>query len=231
MKKIFKLLIMEVTLSMLVACGKAEDNNPTTTSAAPSTTPSIEKTTTIEEETTPQRGIIPNTAGIVVIKEEKQTEESDTEAVNEIKHLYSAEEDAKRLGVSKIVVFQSDYTMVYNVGTDILSEFNTLLVEKYNCDFVVSFAGFDMYKNYYNAHVNPQNRGQQVDIIMAARDADYDRLIREGFLLDITEYLTTTDEGKKLYNAYAKEMWESVSREGRIYGYDNDVITARTNVL
>ena len=149
MKKILKLIIMTITLSMIVACGKAEDNNPTTASTAPSTTASIGETTTIEEETTPQRCIIPNTAGIVVIKEEKQTEESDTEAVNEIKHLYSAEEDAKRLGVSKIVVFQSDYSMVYNVGTDILREFNTLLVEKYNCDFVVSFAGIDMFNNYY----------------------------------------------------------------------------------
>ena len=231
MKKIFKLIIIAITLSMIVACGKAEDNNPTTASTAPSTTFSIGETTTIEEETTPQRGIIPNTAGIVVIKEEKQTEESDTEAVNDIKHLYSAEEDAKRLGVSKIVVFQSDSLIVYNIGTDILSEFNTLLVEKYNCDFVVSFVGVDILNNYYNTLADLKNRGQQVDITMAAVDADYDRLIREGFLLDITEYLTTTDEGKKLYDVYAKEMWESIGRDGKIYGYDNDVITAKTNVL
>lgn len=232
MKKIFKLIITGILLSMIVACGKAEDNNPTTTSTAPSTTSSIGETTTIEEETTPQRGIIPNTAGIVVIKEENQTEEEPTtEVINKREASYSAEEDAKRLGVSKIVVFQSDYSMVYNVGTDILREFNTLLVEKYNCDFVVSFAGIDMFNNYYNTLADLKSRGQQVDITMAAVDADYDRLIREGFLLDITEYLTTTDEGKKLYDVYAKEMWESIGRDGKIYGYDNDVITARTNVL
>lgn len=232
MKKIFKLIITGILLSMIVACGKAEDNNPTTTSTAPSTTSSIGETTTIEEETTPQRGIIPNTAGIVVIKEENKTEEEPTtEVINKREASYSAEEDAKRLGVSKIVVFQSDYSMVYNVGTDIMSEFNTLLVEKYTCDFVVSFVGIDMFENYYNTLADLKNREQQVDITMAAIDADYDKLIGEGFLLDITEYLTKTDEGIKLYNAYAKEMWESVRREGRIYGYDNDVITARTNVL
>ena len=236
MKKILKLIIMAITLSMIVACGKAEDNNPTTTSTAPSVTPSISESTTIEEETTPQRSIIPNTAGIVVIKEEKQPEEETeeeptTEVINKIEHTYSAEEDAKRLGVSKIVVFQSDSAMVHYVGTDILSEFNTLLVKKYNCDFVVSFVGIDMFNNYYNTLADLKDRGQQVDITMAVLDADYDRLIREGFLLDITEYLTTTDEGIKLYNEYAKEMWESIRREGKIYGYDNDVITARTNVL
>jgi len=230
-KKIFKLIIMGIMLSVIVACGKAEDNDSTTTSTAPSITPSIEETTMIEEDTTPQRGIIPNTAGIVVIKEEKQTEDLTTEAVNKIEHFYSAEEDAKRLGVSKIVVCQADITMVYNVGTDILSQFNTLLVEKYNCDFVVSFVGIDMFKNYYNTLADLKNREQQVDITMAAMDANYDRLIREDFLLDITEYLTTTDEGIKLYNEYPKEMWESVSREGKIYGYDNDIITTSTNVL
>ncbi len=232
MKKFLKLIIMGIALSMIVACGKAEDNNPTTTFTAPSTTSSIEESTTIEEEIPPQRGIIPNTAGIVVIKEEKQTEEEPTtEAISEIKYSYSAEEEAKRLGVSKIVVFQSDDSMIHNVGTDIMSEFNTLLVEKYNCDFVVSFVGIDMFENYYNTLADLKNREQQVDITMAAIDADYDKLIGEGFLLDVTEYLTTTDEGIKLYNEYPKEMWESVSRQGKIYGYDNDVITARTNIL
>ena len=232
MKKLFKLIIMAIILSMVGACGKGEDTNPMTTSTVLPTTSSIDETTTFEEETTPQRGIIPNTAGIVVIKEEKQTEEEPaTEVINKREAFCSAEEDAKRLGVSKIVVFQSDYSMVYRVGTDILSEFNTLLVEKYNCDFVVSFVGIDMFSNYYNTLVDLKSRGQQVDITMAALDANYDRLIRDNFLLDITEYLTTTDEGIKLYNEYPKEMWESVSREGKIYGYDNDVITARTNVL
>lgn len=231
MKKFFKLIIVGMMLSFIIACGKVEDGNlPITSDALPAVS-SSDESTTIEETTSALQGDIPNTAGIVVTKEEKQSESSDSEMAGKIMGFYSAEEDAKRLGVSKIVVLQSDEAITYNVGEDIFSQFNTLLVEKYNCDFVVSFAGIDILKNYYNTLADLKNNGQQIDITMAAVDADYDRLIKEGFLLDITQYLTTTDEGAKLYNAYSEEMWESVAREGRVYGYDNDVITARTNVL
>lgn len=231
MKKIFKLIIISTMLSFVIACGKGEDDNPPITSDALSTTSLSDESTTTEETTIVLKGDIPNTAGIVIIKKKMQSELSDSETVGAMTGYYSAEEDAKRLGVSKIVVLQSDEAITYSVGKDILSQFNTLLVEKYNCDFVVSFAGIDILKNYYNTLADLKNKGQQIDITMAAVDANYDRLIKEDFLLDITQYLTTADEGAELYNAYSEEMWESVSREGRIYGYDNDVITAQTNVL
>ena len=259
MRKVYRTAVIAAVLLMCAACSNkngGEDvtsTQPATEESTPggSTAESTAAPATAEAETTADPGIMPNTAGIVVweTKAKKAKPERPTRELREEERgtgsvasncRYLADKDAERLGVSKILVFETLSGCVSNGGVDhdIFSRFNELLVTKYGCDFVVSFLGFSDTGNswanysYYDMLSGARELGQQLDIIMACPPAYYSRIVRDGFMEDITDYLMTTEEGKKLYGAYSEECWKRCEREdGRIYGYIPQTTPGLYNVL
>lgn len=252
MKKLLKTIIIFITLILLISCNKKERDTPTTMSfdMSDGTTTDINKMTS-EAENTIEPGIIPNSAGIIV-REGVKAINSPTVNITvrtdipeeerglgvALEESYYAEEDAKRLGVSKILVMQLDSAGVIMPEKEIFSKINELLVTKYGCDFVVSFVGLSesaekywldsgrksnnyiWIQEYYDNLKYMKENKQQVDIITSVLGvADYSTLVSEGYLEDITDYLMTAEEGSKLYNAFTEGTWETIARDGRIYGY------------
>ncbi|MBE5949680.1 MAG: hypothetical protein E7261_11775 [Lachnospiraceae bacterium] len=247
MKK-YVMAIVSIILLTCMACGKQE-NGESVTSTFPAdeenttTTEIIIQPTTSVTETTMDPGIMPNTAGIVVkatttAKETTTAEIPDDErGIGDLadNNIRLADEDAARLGVSKVLVLQTISNCTWNTGEDIINKFNELLVTKYGCDFVVGFIGANPEVDekgytYYHFLEDIRNLGQQADIIMSGAPAHYTRLVEDGFLLDITEYLGS-EEGEKLYDAYSEEVWELVRVEGRIYGYVPRKLPSYVNAL
>ena len=239
-----------INLWTIVSCHKKEDNIHSLRTTVDDTTADIHETIS-NIETTAEQGLIPNTADIVIregvkplyalgvditVRTDIPEEERGLGAA--IEESYYAYEDAKRLGVSKILVMQLDNAPIYMPEKEIFSKINELLVTKYGCDFVVSFVGLNPFvceyyldgditsNNYIWIHEYDDNlkymkeNKQQVDIITSVQSVmDYSTLVMEGYLEDITDYLMTTEEGGKLYNAFPKETWDAITKSGRIYGY------------
>lgn len=250
MKKILKVAFIFSILIMLISCHKKEDNIHSLRTTVDDTTADIHETIS-NIENTAEQGLIPNTADIVIregvkplyalgvditVRTDIPEEERGLGAA--IEESYYAYEDAKRLGVSKILVMQLDNAPIYMPEKEIFSKINELLVTKYGCDFVVSFVGLNPFvceyyldgditsNNYIWIHEYDDNlkymkeNKQQVDIITSVQSVmDYSTLVMEGYLEDITDYLMTTEEGGKLYNAFPKETWDAITKSGRIYGY------------
>ncbi len=250
MKKILKAAFIFSILIMLISCHKKEDNIHSLRTTVDDTTADIHETIS-NIENTAEQGLIPNTADIVIregvkplyalgvditVRMDIPEEERGLGAA--IEESYYAYEDAKRLGVSKILVMQLDEAPIYMPEKEIFSKINELLVTKYGCDFVVSFVGLNPFvceyyldgditsNNYIWIHEYDDNlkymkeNKQHVDIITSVQSViDYSTLVREGYLEDITDYLMTTEEGGKLYNAFPKETWDAITKSGRIYGY------------
>jgi len=239
MKKTFKILIMIMLLFSCMAC-KEEPPETESSFVLPLDKLRAETTTAWQEYVwvEPTRandityGEIPNSVGIVVGKLTRPVEKEYVDIPDEDRgiKIYSntsndASEDAERLGVSKILTFYGDSYEFRDVNASVISEFNNLLVNKYGCDFVVSFCGGNTYTyadtNYslFNAVTDMRNMGKPADILIAEGTAYYGRLVDEGFFVDITEELSSTTDGKKLYNAYPEEVWDMVEIDDRIYGY------------
>lgn len=235
MDKTFKTIVLIIMLLMSMGCGNQGDPGsvistlPSTegNSTQENTETTTEYPTTSATEITEESGIMPNTAGIVVLEpEEKESVEEKVpmggRGVDGVSDncKYLANEDAERLGVSKVLVCQLEHGIV-NTDPDIFSKLNELLVTKYGCDFVVSFleSNGDIKYSSYDFLSDARTLGQQLDIITMFSPAYYSRMIREGFVVDITDYLNTTKDGQALYNAYPEEIWDMVRQKGRIYGY------------
>ena len=213
-------LIFILLLGLLVCtgCNKGHDikENTGTTETTPisignaqtesSTDIDEPESTTVEEETTTE-----------YIPDEKK-------GYGRVKNRTYADEDMKRLGVEKkLVILCNKWTAL--LPDKVASKFNELLVNKYGCDFVVEFMGFDHSErngnesDYSKALYEIKEMGQQADIIVTGSgDAIYTTIIEEGFLWELTDSLKCTEDGKLLYDALAENTWECVKRNGKIYG-------------
>lgn len=231
MKKIISVIVILSAISIM-ACNdsKMPKNTEVTGSVyVENTTSEVEVTTTADEN------IISNSAGIIIRDEEEVTTTRSTEQLSDERRginsrfgncYISADGDMERLGVTKKIVFACDS---YNTGSDldpaVISRFNELLVNKYGCDFVLELIGLESMgmKKYGYTYVDivsdMKSLGQHVDIMMGMVPAYYTKLVEEGYLLDITDYLAEDEEGRKLYDAYPEAIWETVKINGRIYGY------------
>lgn len=250
MKKFLKITFAFMALIFLASCNK-DNTSDLISSMLPENVATDVFETNSKEETTTNQGIIQNSAGIIVREDVRTINSSNvnitvrTNIPEEERGLgaaieasYYADEDAKRLGVSKILVMQLDSSSVYMLEKEIFSKINELLVTKYGCDFVVSFVGLNEFvskyrfdsditsNNYIWIHEYDDNlqfmkeKKQPVDIITSVYDVtNYSTLVSDGYLEDITDYLMTTEEGGKFYNAFPKETWDAITRDGRIYGY------------
>ncbi len=137
--------------------------------------------------------------------------------------------DAKRLGVDKTVVWiTSD---VYCPEEDVVLRFNELLVNKYGCDFVVEFRAYMGIQNfqseykYYDMITDMMKLGHRADILFSGNFSDYSNFVEAGVYESLDEYFIT-DEGQKLYEAYAPEIWKKVERNGNTYGYLSEIYPA-----
>lgn len=233
MKKFGRFIIVIIMLMSVLACGKQPDIHTSDNTALPENEATFPEEVTTEAEPVTNPGLIQNSADIIIreihTEEEPKAEISDEErGMGRVEEAYFAQEDAVRLGVSKILVVQMDESSMWGMDPRILSEFNERLVTRYGCDFVVSFVSVNPYKSkrykgyfYRDVLEDVKNSGQQLDIMLAISWAAtaYADLVSEGYFEDITDYLVTDDEGKKLYNSYPEEMWESLEVNERIYGY------------
>lgn len=221
-----------------------EQTGSTTESEDVSETTQEMITTTMPMETTTDRNIMPNTAGLVIVGEEETTTArreiiegtilNERRGINNNDDFFSADGDMERLGVTKKVVFACLDSNTWDLDSAIVSSFNELLVNKYGCDFVLELIGMDdsdhitVFENHKAVHYSytyldtlsdMRSMGQHVDIITAIAPAGYTQLVEDEYFVDITDYLTGDAEGRKLYDAYPVEIWEMLSRDGRIYGY------------
>ncbi len=247
MKKTLKIFVIVMLLFSCVAC-KEEPQATEASFVLPLDKLRAETTTAeleyvwVEPELPTVVGDMPNSVGILInnifqpetTTREVPEEDRGIKAADNTK--FPAEEDAKRLGVSKILTFYTSSSRVYDVDEDIVSKFNELLVTKYGCDFVVSIYGGRVGNNaigydYYQAVTDARSRGQQTDILIASEPAYYSRLVDENYFVDITETLATTEAGKKLYEAYPEEVWKKVELDGKIYGYMPESSPASSYVL
>ncbi len=244
MKKTIKILIMIMFLFSCVAC-KEEPQETESSFVLPLDKLRAETTTAWQEYVwvEPTRtnditqGVLENSVGIVISAINGVVEQEFVDIPDEDRgiKIYGntsdyVSEDAKRLGVSKILTFYGSSDEFSGMNEVVISKFNDLLVNKYGCDFVVNFYRGNTYtrstdttgKNkytYYNAVTDMRNMGKQADILIADGTAYYDRLVNNGFFVDITEMLSSTTDGKKLYDVYSEEVWDMVELDGRIYGY------------
>lgn len=148
------------------------------------------------------------------------------------------EGDAERLGVSETLVWVAPYGNTDSQPLEsAVGRLNELLVNEYGCDFVVEFHLYDglmsvktPWYTHYDMLVDMKELGQQADIIYSGNSNEYDSLISAGIYEPLTDYLAT-DEGKKLYDAYADEIWRQTARGGEIYGYTSKTYPAETAVL
>lgn len=218
MKKLFKVVAFISLAVAVVGCTKKSGvtDNTATTETTPISTDDVQdenltdidvsESTTIEKETT-------------------------TEYISEHKKGYGrnsfrtyADEDMKRLGVEKKLVILCNW-LTAALPESVTSRFNELLVDKYGCDFVVEFIGFDFAtasedeSEYSKALYEIKEMGQQADVILAGSGkAMYSSLIDEGLLCELTDILTDTEDGKLLFEVLAEKSWKCVERNGEIYG-------------
>lgn len=221
MKKIIILLLcMLLLMTCIVGCNDNENIEETTTGK------STDNTTSIPAETTTGKST-GNTSTIPV--ETTTTDEITDEERGEGQIIsIGGSEDAKRLGVDKVVVFVLDAS-AFPRKTEQLTQFNELLVNKYGCDFVVEFRGYasSMKKKYthYEMVMDMKSSGHRADILYCGHTGDYSRFVEAGVYEPLNEYFKTT-EGEKLYEAYSPEVWKKTERDGLIYGYMSDIYPA-----
>lgn len=140
--------------------------------------------------------------------------------------------DAERLNVSKVLVCIVNEGAVSGVDPAIFSRFNELLVNEYNCDFVVEFKGYNFDADRVQAAEflrKLREKGIQADVIYDGRTLLYEELVREGLFAPLTDF-----DGElfdKLYSAYPEKIWEQVMVDGKYYGVNWRRMPGRVNVV
>lgn len=141
--------------------------------------------------------------------------------------------DAERLGVDKTLVWLLNHITaeVEAPAEKTVNALNDLLVKEYGCDFVVEFQyypiGMALNFDYAGMVERMMEVGQQVDIIDSGRQNMYSEMVGLGIYEPLKDRLST-EEGVKLWNMYAEEMWEFAKRDGEIYAvYPANDISAR----
>lgn len=193
MKKQF--LVCILFLICTIGCGNANVKTESTTTALINVTDSSEQTTSPDNEKSGKDYVI----------------------------AVAGEGDAIRLGVDKTLVWIAPYVLINNKES-FVNALNDKLVNEYGCDFVVEIHAYDISMNFRQdkySHadmiVDMMNNAQQADIIFSGNFSEYDDFIDEGVYYVLNEYMVT-DEGTRLYEAYAPEIWKMAERNSEIYG-------------
>jgi len=247
-KKAVKIFIAIMLMLSCVAC-KEEPVETESSFVLPldklraETTTAEQEYVWVEPEQPERQGVMPNTVGIIIgaVNEEIEPESVDIRDEDRGIDVYDntvvqASKDAERLGVSKVLNFYMNSDAASDLDPAVASRFNELLVNKYGCDFVVRFLGgrtvhYSNHYNYYLAIKDMKAQNRQVDILLAAAPAYYERLVEDGYFVDITSYLNSTTEGKALYDAYPEEVWDTIELNDKIYGYTPVSCPAKTYVV
>ncbi|MBE5947522.1 MAG: DUF3502 domain-containing protein [Lachnospiraceae bacterium] len=207
-----KKIICGVCLLMLLCIIGCNEKVPEKTGPVISTSSYVtESTTTVSEEpTTDYWGQGPADA----VKDEERGAGQITEIIGE--------GEAERLGVEKTLVWVAANTPKETV----LKKVNEILVNEYGCDFVVEFheynelSYFNPYLNYSHVEMlsDMKELGHKADIVYGGAQGEFSVLVEKGIYIPFDEYFST-EEGQKLYNAYAPEIWKKTMRDGKTYGY------------
>lgn len=135
----------------------------------------------------------------------------------------AGEGDARRLGVEKTLVWIAPNVLI-NSKESFVNALNDKLVNEYGCDFVVEIHSYNVAMNFAEdkySHadmiLDMMNNAQQADIIFSGNFNEYDDFINKGVYYVLNEYMAT-DEGTRLYEAYAPEIWKMIEQNGKIYG-------------
>lgn len=144
----------------------------------------------------------------------------------------------KQLSVNKKLVVACGWRTAL-IPQEVTAKFNELLVNKYGCDFVVEFIGFNDYAinvdySYGNALDDINLMGQQADIIVSGGDSEsnYTNLVDKGMLVDLTDLLVTTEEGRKISSVISKKLMKVVERNEKVYGIcSNDNICGQYAIV
>ena len=128
--------------------------------------------------------------------------------------------DAERLGVDKtLVCLMPNYSGQHE---EAISRLNDLLVKEYGCDFTVELhiyhvgMGFREY-THEDMVLDMVELGQQIDVIYSGGHWEYDSFVEKGIYLPLDDYFATED-GQKLYEAFAPAVWKKTVRAGKTYG-------------
>ena len=134
---------------------------------------------------------------------------------------------AEKLGVDKTLVFVTYDLMVGYVDPIVYERFNELLVNKYGCDFVVEFRGYnfvgDKNEKLYQEEIREMRElGVQTDILCVGQNVTigedtYANAINDGLLEPLGEWFET-NWGKILKKSYPDIYWERLLRDGECYG-------------
>ncbi len=209
MKKFLFAIIISISL-WCVGCNKESSYDITT----PTQYENAQTTT----------GVTDSTSETSTTKEQDDTQNPDNELIeSKLIEKYGVN-DAERLGVDKTLVWIMARQEM--PSSSAISELNDLLVNEYGCDFVVEFHCYEVImdhldKNYtYSDMVlDMKALGFHADILYSGNFFDYDLFINEDIYMPLTDYFATSDDGRKLYDAYAPKVWELTKRDGVSYGY------------
>ena len=247
-KKAVKIILPVMLMLLCVAC-KEEPVETESSFVLPldklraETTTAEQEYVWVEPEQPELQGVMPNTVGIIIGAANEEIEPESVDIREEDRGIYvydhtviQANEDAERLGVSKVLSFWLNSDDTDDLDPAVVTRFNELLVNKYGCDFVVSFSGgmtkyYSNHYNYYLAIKDMKAQNRQVDILLATAPAYYERLVEDGYFVDITSYLNSTTEGKEVYDAYPEEIWDTIELNDKIYGYMPVSCPAKTYVV
>ncbi len=141
-----------------------------------------------------------------------------------------------------------DNTIVYGVETDysedMVKAINNYLNES-GCDYSVEFINIPSIIGKDNNNITAEeysqcveeyvDEGNQLDICYTGMSCDqswiqgYDILSSDGYLQELDSYLLT-EEGKSLYESMPEPKWESLKRNGAIYGINGYPYNCRTDI-
>ncbi len=109
------------------------------------------------------------------------------------------------------------------------------------CDFAVCFLPVDdtfnynqgLHKTYLQQIDDMINSDKQIDIVYSSNIVvgiddcidNFHRMVEDGLLISLDEYLNNTEIGKKLYNLMPNKHWEGLKISGQIYGVDGSMNT------
>lgn len=129
--------------------------------------------------------------------------------------------------IEKHVVWYHDRLVMLDRDPGIFNAFNNLLLER-GYDFVVDFVTEPSfteaeYRVYQQTLRDYKEQGKQIDLIFTGwavgeGEMTYDNAVRDELLLPLDEFLTESEEGRRLYEAFPEQIWEMMRRDGKVYG-------------
>lgn len=213
--------IVVVMMMLFTACSEAKEENPYGFDTMPQDTTNMEQITSSTDATEPTTEVPKTTEGL------------------SMKYYTAGEGMAEKLGVDKTLVFVTYDLMIRLVDPIVYETFNELLVNKYGCDFVVEFRGYDFvqYEELYQKEIrNMKELGEQTDILCIGQTVNttkgdtYANAIEDGLLEPLGMWFET-EWGKVLKESYPDIYWARFMRDGECYGKGLEYSTCNPAVL